>query len=362
MRVTRQDFTGRLDSSRRTPQGGLKLPAYVTRTGVLTYRNPDGTVVRELRHPDDVFKADSLATLAGAPVTIGHPGKVTPDNHGKHAAGHVGDQVEQKEDRFVATTLYVQDAKAVKGVETGGLLELSCGYDCDAIPEKGEYNGEKYDARQTNIVYNHVALLPKDHGRAGSDVRIRFDGLTADEVCTDTVAKLSPLPAMNEFEKKIAELSAELAKATARADAAEQTARDAKKTADALQGERDALASKLATAEDPARFDSAVVARVKLHEDAKSFGVEPKGSARDIMVACLSKVDATFRADSNDSDEYIRGRFDTEVKLTAKGRESAATIRQDAQTAAESTSGEKDLVAEAQARFDERSRNSWKKS
>lgn len=359
MRVTRLDYTGRLDSSKRTAQGGLKLPAYVTRVGVLTYKNPDGTVTRELRHPDDVFKADSLATLAGAPVTIGHPGKVTPDNHGRHSAGHVGDVVEPKEEKYVATSLYVQDAKAVKGVESGNLLELSCGYDCDAIPEKGEYNGEKYDARQTNIVYNHVALLPKDHGRAGSDVRIRFDGLTDDEV---SITKLTPLPAMNEFEKKIAELSVELAKATARADAAEQAASVASKSADAFRGEVDALKSKLTVAEDPARFDAAVTSRVKLHEDAKAFGIEAKGSARDIMVACLSKVDATFRADSNDSDEYIRGRFDTEVKLTASAAQSASKVRQDAQGAADTGAGEKDLVAEAQARYNERSQNSWKKA
>jgi len=311
--------------------------------------------VRELRHPDDVFKEDSLATLAGAPVTIGHPGKVAPENYRNYTVGHVADQVERKDDRFVATHLRVQDAKAVAGVEKGELLEISCGYDCDAVPEKGEYNGEKYDARQTNIVYNHVALLPPNHGRAGNDVRIRFDGVTEDQ--SPCEAKLSA-PHMNELEKKIAELAAE--KAALEAKCAAQTARAdaAEKTADQVRGERDALQTKVNELADTKRFDAAVAARVKLHEDAKTFGIAPAATERETIVACLTKADANFRCDDNTTLDYLRGRFDIEVALTAKGRESAAKVRQDADAA--SSAPEKNIVDEARARQDEKSRNAWK--
>lgn len=354
-RVCRQDFTGRLDARARTPQGGLRLPAYVTRTGVLTYQQPDGSVVRELRHPDDVFKTDSLATLAGAPVTIGHPGKVAPENYRNYSVGHVGDDVERKDDRYVATHIRVQDAKAVAQVEKGELLEISCGYDCDAVPEKGEYNGEKYDARQTNIVYNHVALLPPNHGRAGNDVRIRFDGVAGDGTLDE--AKLSAHP-MNEFEKKIAELAAE--KAALEAKCAAQTARAdaAEKTADQVRGERDALQTKVNELADTTRFDAAVAARVKLHEDAKAFGVTPSATERETIVACLTKADANFRCDDKTSMDYLRGRFDIEAALTAKGRESVAKVRADAEGA--SSAPVKNPVDEARARQDERSRNAWK--
>lgn len=175
-RVSRTDYVGRFDSSRRTPQGGLKVTAYATRTGVFVYRNTDGTPRRELRHPEEVFQSDSLASLAGAPVTVGHPGKVGPDNYKTHSVGHVGDDVAPYKDKFVRTQLRVQEDAAVKRVDAGELVELSCGYDCDLEWKPGEYKGEKYDAIQRNIVYNHVALLPVNGGRAGNDVRIRFDG------------------------------------------------------------------------------------------------------------------------------------------------------------------------------------------
>ena len=72
--------TGTLGSVKRTPQGGIRVPASLTRTGVLEYTNPDGSIRREYRPPDEVFNADSLATLADAPVTNLHHGLVDATN------------------------------------------------------------------------------------------------------------------------------------------------------------------------------------------------------------------------------------------------------------------------------------------
>ena len=51
--------------------GYLETDAIITRTGVFVYKNADGSTNRELRHPDDVFKADSLETLKMIPILIG---------------------------------------------------------------------------------------------------------------------------------------------------------------------------------------------------------------------------------------------------------------------------------------------------
>ena len=58
-----------LGRSRRTDEGFLITPAHLTRTGVLEYLNPDGSVRRELRLPEDVFAPASLETYALKPVT-----------------------------------------------------------------------------------------------------------------------------------------------------------------------------------------------------------------------------------------------------------------------------------------------------
>lgn len=48
------------------------------------------------------------------------------------------------------------------------------GYTVDLVPETGTYNGEPYDYMQTNIRYNHLAIV--DEARAGPEARIALDG------------------------------------------------------------------------------------------------------------------------------------------------------------------------------------------
>ena len=48
----------RMDKMSVTPQGYIRADAYATRAGVFSYQYADGTVIRELRHPDDVFYED----------------------------------------------------------------------------------------------------------------------------------------------------------------------------------------------------------------------------------------------------------------------------------------------------------------
>jgi len=62
----------------------------VPRTGVLRYRDGTGREWCEYRPPEEVFAADSLATLRAAPVTDGHPSEmVRADSWTALARGHV---------------------------------------------------------------------------------------------------------------------------------------------------------------------------------------------------------------------------------------------------------------------------------
>lgn len=44
----------------------------LTRVGIFEYQNPDGTIRRELRLPEEVFAPESLASYKGKPVILTH--------------------------------------------------------------------------------------------------------------------------------------------------------------------------------------------------------------------------------------------------------------------------------------------------
>jgi hypothetical protein len=174
---------GRLGKIERTPQGGARIPAALTRTGVLNYLNADGSTRRELRPPEEVFRQDSLATLRSATVTEGHAAWITPENYQTHTRGHVAESSVREDGGLVAAELVVQASDSLKRIDTRELTELSAGYTCDFDPTPGEWQGQRYDGVQRNIRYNHVALLPAGTGRAGRECGLRLDSAAA--ICVD---------------------------------------------------------------------------------------------------------------------------------------------------------------------------------
>lgn len=164
-----------------TNEGYLKADAIVTRTGVFLYQNADGTIRRELRHPDDVFQADSLDSLKMKPITNGHPKDrlVTSDNAKELSIGYTGETV-RLDGQYVITPVLITDQVGVEEVKSHSKRELSLGYTVDLIREDGVYNGLEYTHRQTNIKYNHLAIV--DRARAGSEARIHLDKDDAEEV------------------------------------------------------------------------------------------------------------------------------------------------------------------------------------
>lgn len=174
--VYRMDRTElRLDKFEDTPSGGKKIPSRLSRIGVLEYMNPDGSIRRELRKPEEVFKADSLRTLEHAVVIDikNHTGMVTPDTWKDVALGSV---VNARHDaKFIEGDLIINDGMTLDSIEDGERREISLGYTCRLVAESGEWNGEKFDCVQTDIRYNHAALCPPNRGRAGPEVGLRLD-------------------------------------------------------------------------------------------------------------------------------------------------------------------------------------------
>ncbi len=186
-RVLRIDY-GTVANVTETPQGGLRVDAAVTRVGVLRYRDTNGHEWSELRSPEEVFAADSIASLRSAPVTDGHPsGLVNTENYCALQKGHVSDSVRQDGD-FVAAEMVVNDAATCARIRSGERKDVSAGYTCEVDPTPGVWRGERFDKQQRSIRYNHAAILPAGTGRAGAEVSLRMDGAAISVTRSDAAA------------------------------------------------------------------------------------------------------------------------------------------------------------------------------
>lgn len=152
-------------------QGFLHDTPVVTSTGIFEYSLPDGKVRRELRLPEHVFDRKSLASYQGKPVIITHEaGSIDKDNVMKEIVGTIlTDGYQDGND--VRCKIVIHDIDKVKKIP---FRELSLGYNLDLIEEPGEWNGEPYDAIQTNIRINHLAIVEK--ARAGDQAHLNLDG------------------------------------------------------------------------------------------------------------------------------------------------------------------------------------------
>ena len=153
-----------------TPEGYLIDNAILTRVGIFEYHNPDGTIRRELRLPEEVFAAESLASYKGKPVILTHEaGLVDVDNVQQEHIGTILSEGIQDGDN-VRAQIVIHDAESLDY----GLRELSLGYTQTPDKTPGVWNGQPYDAIQRNIQINHLALVEK--ARAGEQARLNIDG------------------------------------------------------------------------------------------------------------------------------------------------------------------------------------------
>ena len=225
-----------LGKPERTPQGGLRAPANLTRAGVFTYSNPDGSPRREYRAPAEVFAPEALASLAGAPVTREHPidGYVTADDWRHKAVGHTGEAPRAADDGIhVEGMVYVQDSDTIAAIESGELGEISLGYDQVYVPGPGVTpEGEAYDGRQTVLRYNHTALVPK--GRAGPTVALRLDS-DGHQIPTETPDTMKITIGGKEYTAGTPEATAAISTLETRLDAADKAAKAERRSRVAIQ-------------------------------------------------------------------------------------------------------------------------------
>lgn len=168
-RVQRLDSIS-LDKTYFTEEGYFVDHPIVTSVGIFEYTNPDGSTRRELRLPEDVFAAKSLATYKGKPIIVTHDaGYVDKDNVEDETIGTILSEGYQDGDD-VRAEIIIHDSDAMK---SSGLRELSLGYNLRLEETSGVWNGQPYDAIQRDIVINHLALVGS--ARAGEQARLNID-------------------------------------------------------------------------------------------------------------------------------------------------------------------------------------------
>ena len=118
----------------------------------------DTTDVILLHRPEtEVFDSESLSSLKGKTLTLNHPDEdVTAENYNHLAKGFVLDV--RREGNLIIGDIKITDPDVIDLVMNKEMVELSLGYDTKLVKsDDGKFN-------QTEIVYNHLALVKK--GRA----------------------------------------------------------------------------------------------------------------------------------------------------------------------------------------------------
>ena len=257
-------------SLRETADGYMVATPRIARTGIQEYLGvemgrPDLETVRVYRPEGEVFSRDALRSLAGKPITIEHPNEpVTAKNWKDLAVGHVGEDV-IRDGEFIRVPLMLMDAHAIEEVKSGR-AELSVGYSAVIQWADGvTMGGEKFNATQTAIRANHVALTHTARGgpklRMGDNRRstMATRTITIDGYPVELEEKESML-----VERYIAKLNSELATAQAALATAQTT----------VQNDSATHATALATVKtESANKDAEIITLKKQLDDSK---VTPK--------------------------------------------------------------------------------------
>ena len=162
----RIDADGRLHVDRShiskatvNPYYGKEIPGYEA-LGL----QPD-TVYRLFRDPVDLERG--AATFARLPILSEHVPVTVDAPRPDLVVGSIGSKITFTPP-YLDADLCIWDAAAIAGIETDKVRELSCAYRYVPVMESGEFEGQPYDGRMTEIQGNHLALV--EVGRAGSDV------------------------------------------------------------------------------------------------------------------------------------------------------------------------------------------------
>lgn len=331
-REFRCDF-GQFRKPTLTDQGYLKADGLATRVGIFNYLMPDGSFRRELKAPEEVFNDEAFSTLSGVPITNDHPPVMLDATNTRGYSVGFSDNAVDRDGDYVKVGLTITDAATINQMLEEGKVELSAGYFTQVDETPGIFNGEKYDAVQRNIRYNHIAIV--EMGRAGPEAKVRLNDKSikigmqvakTDEISVERKAdeKEKEQNSMEKTKVQIDKVEYQVSEEAAQAIKVKLDSLEAKaKELETLKGKFDALEADLLKKEEEIKAvrDSApsmeemrasVKARMDLEgfaskyvgEDVKLDGMKDVEVKKAVIAKVYPKKDMAEK-----SDEYVDGCF-----------------------------------------------------
>ena len=148
----------------------------LAKAGVFPYRKcevksefeDDDEIVYVCREFEDLERNKDL--FANKPIVLTHQwvGK-DGENETNLVSGVIGNEI-RAEFPYLRGDIIIYDHNLIEKIESGEIVELSPGYECDIIQQEDSYEGEPYSFKQLLKNVNHLAVV--ERGRSGPDLKI----------------------------------------------------------------------------------------------------------------------------------------------------------------------------------------------
>jgi hypothetical protein len=270
-----------------------------------------------------------------------------------------------------------------------GIQELSLGYSVNLIEEAGEYDGERYDFRQTEIEYNHLAIVPS--ARAGSEARIILDGTDAaqdievnnvrmDDLKPPTAIKIdskSPTKRRERMSKinldgieyeSAPEVINALNKSTVKIDGLEKQVEALNKEKSTMQANFDSMKEKLdalekvdlvAVIQEGVEARTALLAEATPHLDEETAKKAASMSDSELKQAVIMAKFPAAKLDGKDT-TYIQARYDAALETKVDKSDDAMAEQRKQVNSDNAGSGVKLDADTAKKAFVQNLQNAWK--
>jgi len=320
-----------IEGTKLRSDGYLVVDARIARTGIQRYLGsemgrPDLPFVDVYRPESEVFATDAMTSFAYRPVTDDHPTVAVDSRNSKELARGWTDGEVARDGQRLRVPMMLTDQALIDKVQAGK-RELSAGYTCDLKWEAGTSpEGLTYDAIQTNIRANHVAVVQR--GRAGKECRIgdgaehwglapittahdKETSMTTRIVLVDGLSVETTDAGAQAIEKLQKDLGTVRSQMDDAATAHSTALADADAKASKLQAQLDDANAKVL---DQAAIDKLVADRSTLEAQAFHIAkdVKPQGLSDAALKAAVvkAKLGGKLPAERLEDQAYIDARFD----------------------------------------------------
>jgi hypothetical protein len=165
------------ENRQRDTNGFLISRARIFQPGVVTYLRGEfglpgdpNEPIRVARLPEDVLHPEAVKSFEGLDVLVGHAMQGRDRKSRARADGNVSGAIDTSDGTMV-TDLMIKSEDGEKALSEG-VEQISPSFLFLPVKESGEFEGEPYEYKQTEIRGNHIAVVPR--GRSGPEVRV-FD-------------------------------------------------------------------------------------------------------------------------------------------------------------------------------------------